>query len=142
MLEGSELVIKSRNTRQRTVILDILRQTRSHPTAEAIYREARKMLPNISLGTVYRNLNFLRDQGAVKEIRACNGSGSRFEAMIPPHAHFHCDRCDAVLDIPLPDTLYDFGWERSEFISSINTLELHVVGSCASCSPTPEYART
>lgn len=129
---------KSRNTRQRTVILDILRQTRSHPTAESIYREARRKLPNISLGTVYRNLNFLRDQGVVKEIRACTGTGSRFEAVISPHAHFHCDRCDSVVDIPLPDTLSEFGWKDSEFISSVSALELHVVGSCTACSaPAP-----
>jgi Fe2+ or Zn2+ uptake regulation protein len=128
---------KSRNTRQRTVILDILRQTRSHPSAEAIYREARKKLPNISLGTVYRNLGFLRDQGMVKEIRAAISAGSRFEAAIPPHAHFHCCHCDLVVDIPLPETLYDFGWERSEHISSINELELHVIGACANCAPSP-----
>ena len=71
---------KSRNTRQRAVILDILRKNESsHPTADLIYREARKILPNISLGTVYRNLNFLREQGQVHEIRTNTESSSRFE---------------------------------------------------------------
>ena len=128
---------KSRNTRQRTVILEILRQTRAHPSAEAIYREARKKLPNISLGTVYRNLGFLREQGVVKEIRAASAIGSRFEAAISPHAHFHCRQCDTVVDIPLPDTLSDFGWERSGVISSVSELELHVIGACARCSQSP-----
>ncbi len=126
---------KSRNTRQRTVILDILRQTRSHPSAETIYQEARKSLPSISLGTVYRNLGFLREQKMVKEIRANEEAGSRFEAALPPHAHFHCGLCSAIHDIPLPDALYDFGWERSEFVSSVTDLELHVIGACADCSP-------
>ena len=54
-------VKKSRSTKQRAAILEILRKSGFHPTAEAIYREARKVLPNISLGTVYRNLNFLRN---------------------------------------------------------------------------------
>jgi Fe2+ or Zn2+ uptake regulation protein len=128
-------VKKSRNTRQRAVILDILKMTRSHPSAEMIYHEARKALPNISLGTVYRNLGFLREQGAVKEIRCSDVTGSRFEATIPLHAHFHCGSCHAIHDIPLPDTLHDFGWERAEFISAIHALELHVIGSCAECAP-------
>ncbi len=126
---------KSRNTRQRAIILEILRQTRSHPSAELIYREARKALPNISLGTVYRNLGFLREQKMVKEIRANDDAGSRFEAAIPPHGHFHCGHCNAIHDIPLPDSFNDFGWERSEFVSSVSELELHVIGACAACAP-------
>ena len=126
---------KTRNTRQRTIILDILRQTRSHPSVEVIYLEARKTLPSISLGTIYRNLGLLRDQGLVKEIRFGDANGSRFEATVPPHAHFHCGHCHAIHDIELPDVLLDFGWEHSSFISSIDTLELHVIGACAACSP-------
>ena len=93
---------KTRNTRQRGIILDILRESHEHPTAEMVYREARRVLPNISLGTVYRNLNFLRDQGAVREIRPSEGGSSRFDGMGTPHAHFHCVHCSTLLDIPLP----------------------------------------
>jgi len=125
---------KSRNTRQRAVILDILRKSESsHPTADLIYREARKVLPNISLGTVYRNLNFLREQGQVHEIRTNTESSSRFECDCPPHAHFHCTRCQSVHDIPLPDSLKNLQWGDETPISTVNTMELHLLGSCSGC---------
>lgn len=124
---------KSRNTRQRAVILDILHGTRSHPTAEAIYREARRVIPNISLGTVYRNLHFLRSQGLVREIRSNDGLCSRFEGACEPHAHFHCRRCQAVHDIPLPEAVTNHAWEGIEAISRVQALELHVIGACRDC---------
>jgi len=124
---------KTRNTRQRGVILDILRGSHEHPTAEMIYREARHVLPNISLGTVYRNLNFLREQGAVQEIRPSEGGSSRFDAADTPHAHFHCVRCSALLDIPLPTALESLRFEEEEKISTVSLVDLHVVGSCSEC---------
>lgn len=128
---------KSRNTRQRAVILDILKRNESsHPTAETIYREARKVLPNISLGTVYRNLNFLRGQGLVHEIRSNNEASSRFEGERPPHAHFHCTVCQTVLDVPLPEGVRDLHWESATPISSVDSMELHILGSCNECVAT------
>jgi Fe2+ or Zn2+ uptake regulation protein len=126
---------KTRNTRQRGVILDILRGSHDHPTAETIYRSARRVLPNISLGTVYRNLNFLRDQGAVREIRPSEGGSSRFDAADTPHAHFHCLHCSALLDIPLPQPLESVRFEEEERISAVSLVDLHVVGSCSGCAP-------
>jgi Fe2+ or Zn2+ uptake regulation protein len=124
---------KTRNTRQRGVILDILKASCEHPTAETIYREARRVLPNISLGTVYRNLNFLRDQRAVREIRPSDGGSARFEGMDTPHAHFHCVHCSALLDIPLPPALESIRFEEEEKISAVSTFDLHVIGSCSGC---------
>ena len=125
---------KTRNTRQRAVILDILKESHEHPTAETIYREARRVLPNISLGTVYRNLNFLRDQRAVREIRPSEGGSSRFEGADPSHAHFHCVHCSALLDIPLPVALESLRFEEEERISAVSLIELHVIGSCVGCA--------
>jgi len=124
---------KTRNTRQRGVILDILKASCEHPTAETIYREARRVLPNISLGTVYRNLNFLRDQRAVREIRPSDGGSARFEGMDTPHAHFHCVHCSALLDIPLPPALESIRFEEEEKISAVSLFDLHVIGSCSGC---------
>jgi len=124
---------KTRNTRQRAVILDILKESHAHPTAETIYREARRVLPNISLGTVYRNLNFLRDQRAVLEIRPSEGGSSRFDAADTPHAHFHCVHCNALLDIPLPPALESFRFEEENTISAVSLVDLHVIGSCSGC---------
>jgi len=124
---------KTRNTRQRGVILGILRESHEHPTAETVYREARRVLPNISLGTVYRNLNFLRDQGIVREIRPNEGGSSRFDGADAPHAHFHCVHCNALLDIPMPAVLDGFRFEE-ERISAVSLVDLHLVGSCAECA--------
>ncbi len=124
---------KTRNTRQRGVILDILRNSHEHPTAEIIYREARRALPNISLGTVYRNLNFLRDQGIVREIRPSEGGSSRFDPADTPHAHFHCVHCSALLDIPIPPVLERLGFEEEKRISAVSMIDLHVIGSCSGC---------
>ena len=124
---------KTRNTRQRGVILDILRESDEHPTAEMIYREARRVLPHISLGTVYRNLNFLRDQGTVREIRPNEGGSSRFDGMDSPHAHFHCVHCNALLDIPLPPALEGLRFEEEAKISAVSLVDLHLIGSCAGC---------
>lgn len=125
---------KTRNTRQRGVILDILKESCDHPTAETIYREARRVLPNISLGTVYRNLNFLRDQGTVREIQPCEGGSSRFDGTDAPHAHFHCVHCSALLDIPLPPGFDRLRFEEEERISAVSLVDLHVIGSCSGCA--------
>jgi len=130
-------VKKSRNTKQRTVILEILRRGGFHPTAEAIYHEARKVLPNISLGTVYRNLNFLREQGMVQEIRTNSETSSLFEGKCSPHAHFHCTKCQAVFDIPLPQCLEELEWKGKSEISMVKSLDLHVMGACRGCGPAP-----
>ena len=126
---------KTRNTRQRGVILGILRESHEHPTADMVYREARRVLPNISLGTVYRNLNFLRDQGEVREIRPSEGGSSRFDGGDTPHAHFHCVHCSALLDIPLPPAVESLRFEE-ERISAVSVIDLHVLGSCSGCSGT------
>ena len=126
---------KSRNTRQRAVILDILRETHAHPTAEMIYKEARRVIPNISLGTVYRNLGFLRDQGLVREIRPSDGGSSRFEGVHTPHAHFHCLGCNGLMDIPLPSGLESTRWPDDAKISAVSSVDLHVIGSCSECAP-------
>jgi Fur family peroxide stress response transcriptional regulator len=115
---------KTRNTRQRGVILDILRESCSHPTADMIYREARRVLPNISLGTVYRNL---------REIRPGEGGSSRFDAADTTHAHFHCAHCSALLDIPLPAALENLQLEE-ERIATVSLVDLHVIGSCSGCA--------
>jgi len=123
---------KTRNTRQRGVILDILKESHEHPTAEMIYREARRVLPNISLGTVYRNLNFLRDQGALREIRSSEGGSSRFDGADIPHGHFHCVRCNTLLDIPLPEDVANLRFE-GDGIASVSLVDLHVIGRCSGC---------
>ena len=125
---------KSRNTRQRAVILEILRESCAHPTAEAIYLEARKSIPHISLGTVYRNLNVLRSQGLAREIRPAGEFSSRYDGNCLPHAHFYCTECKGMVDLPLPTSLQENVWDGEE-VGSVSAMDLQLAGACTRCSP-------
>lgn len=85
-------------SRQREVLLDVLKNTKCHPNADWIYEKVRKEIPNISLGTVYRNLALLHSAGMIQKIDVGGGS-DRFDADISPHAHFICTSCGDVIDI-------------------------------------------
>lgn len=89
---------QTRNTRQRTVILEKLRQVYSHPTADEICVMTREELPRVSLGTVYRNLELLARQGDILCIE--NGSSQkRFDANTAPHHHVRCTQCGRIADL-------------------------------------------
>ena len=90
-----------RTTKQREAILKILSDTISHPTADQIYDEVRKEIPNISKGTVYRNLQVLREGGFISELNL-NGTLSRFEVKQESHYHFRCQKCGRVFDLDEP----------------------------------------
>ena len=90
-----------RHSKQREAILRLLRGDSSHPTADQIYDEVRKKIPNISKGTVYRNLEVLQEMGLISELKL-NGTVSRFEVKQEMHYHFHCEKCDRVFDIDEP----------------------------------------
>jgi Fe2+ or Zn2+ uptake regulation protein len=90
-----------KKTKQRETILRVLRNTRSHPTADWIYEEVKKEIPKISKGTVYRNLQVLQENGTVSELNL-NGTVSRFEAKQESHYHFRCEQCGRVIDVDQP----------------------------------------
>ncbi|MGA3094421.1 MAG: transcriptional repressor [Dehalococcoidales bacterium] len=87
----------SRKTRQKETILRVLKKTTDHPDAQWIYEHVRRALPSISLGTVYRNLRALREEGAISELQT--GSGSRFDGLPGNHSHFHCQCCGTVVNL-------------------------------------------
>ena len=91
---------QKRMTRQKRVIYDILCSTDTHPTADWIYQEARKQIPDISLGTVYRNLQVLLSDGKILELNYGKGQ-SRFDGNPEPHYHFVCEKCGRVLDFSM-----------------------------------------
>ena len=90
-----------RSTGQRKAILKILMNTRSHPTADDLYDEVRKEIPNISKGTIYRNLKILQEMGKVRELNL-DSTKSRFELAIAAHYHLRCENCSRVLDLDVP----------------------------------------
>ena len=86
-----------RNTRQKELILDIINKSYSHPNAYNIYLECRKEIPNISLGTVYRNLNTLLETNSIQKIKSTDNI-DRYDKMIN-HSHFICNLCNKIIDI-------------------------------------------
>ena len=87
-------------SRQRESIKEYLMSTKEHPTADMVYLHVKQEFPNISLGTVYRNLNLLADIGEIIKISTLNG-GDRFDGTTTPHYHFFCTDCGAVLDLDM-----------------------------------------
>lgn len=94
---------QTRMTRQRMVILEELRKVRTHPTADELYTLVRTRMPRISLGTVYRNLDFLAETKEILKLEAA-GSIRRFDGDTRPHQHVRCTVCGKVGDVmpPLP----------------------------------------
>jgi len=124
-----------RLTPQRKIILEVLRGTRSHPTADEVYDMVRERLPNVSLGTIYRNLDFLHSQGIIRKLDKL-GSQMRFDACIDPHLHVCCIECGKVGDLPADAASVslrrDAGMDtQCAFRITGHWLELY--GICADC---------
>ena len=85
-------------SRQRQVIKDFLMTRKDHPTADVVYMNVRHEYPNISLGTVYRNLSLLADLGEIKRLRVGDGV-DHFDADTSDHYHFVCTECGSVIDL-------------------------------------------
>ena len=87
-----------RLTRQRRIILEVVRATDAHPTAALVYRRVRRRLPRVSLATVYRNLRTLAAEGVLTE--RADPSGVRFDGNTASHDHFTCVACGRIYDVP------------------------------------------
>ena len=85
-------------SRQKKLVYDIVAATMSHPTADWVYEQARKKLPRISLGTVYRNLKQLTAEGLLLEITTSRGA-ARYDANLTKHSHLRCARCNRLEDL-------------------------------------------
>jgi Fur family transcriptional regulator, peroxide stress response regulator len=121
-----------RETKQREAILRLLRKTRSHPTADQIYDEVRKDIPNISKGTVYRNMQVLEEDGAISVLNI-NGTQSRYEVKQESHYHFRCEKCGRVFDLdePVELELDERVAKKTGFIVSYHQTEFR--GLCSDC---------
>ena len=85
-------------SRQREAIKEFMMSRKDHPTADSVYMHIRDEYPNISLGTVYRNLQLLTELGELQKIRVGDGL-DHFDADTSLHYHFYCNSCGAVIDI-------------------------------------------
>lgn len=129
-----------RNTPQRSIILEELRRLDSHPTATELYEIVRKRLPRISLGTVYRNLEVLCQDGAINRLEWTGGE-TRFDGILADHLHVRCRECGAIQDLPLdileghsafdPQNLTPRSAEAEGFL--IEGFKLEYSGICPEC---------
>ena len=85
-------------SRQRESIKEFLMSRTDHPTADVVYENMKLIYPNISLGTVYRNLSLLADIGEIRKLSSFGGA-DRFDARTEKHCHFMCTECGAVMDM-------------------------------------------
>ncbi len=116
-------------TRQRAVILDVLRSDGHHMTAEEIFAFSKIKLPGISRATVYNNLNALVDEGFIRKISGVEAA-DRYDLTTAPHAHLFCKSCNGIYDIHLPDI--EALIEESEKIK-LTEYELKLTGVCKKC---------
>jgi Fur family ferric uptake transcriptional regulator/Fur family peroxide stress response transcriptional regulator len=121
-----------RLTKQKATILEILRSVESHPTAEWIYQEARKRIPGLSLGTVYRNLNQLKENKEILELNY-GSTQSRFDGKHDNHYHFCCSCCGRVFDVHMPviRSIETKAKAASDFLITGHRLEFY--GLCSEC---------
>ncbi len=129
---------QTRMTRQRMMILEALRSVHTHPTADDIYAMVRKRIPRISLGTVYRNLDFLAENGTILKLESA-GSIRRFDGFTHPHQHVRCTACGCITDVEIPmpvPEVHDIQVEGFQ----ITGIRLEFEGLCAGCSAAQQHS--
>ncbi len=121
-----------RQSKHRERILELLRSTNTHPTADWVYEKIKKEFTQLSLGTVYRNLSILIDMGLVKKIHY-GSTFDRFEAKTEPHYHLICESCGKISDFQMPvyDELNSKASQLTGF--TIHSHKLEFFGMCEDC---------
>ena len=122
-----------RYSKKREAILEAIRSTTCHPSADWVYQTLKPTHPDLSLGTVYRNLEFFRQHGNIISVGVVKGQ-ERFDATTDPHTHFVCSCCGNVID--LDGILPDLGLDRAvceKYGLSVERHELLFHGQCQDC---------
>lgn len=119
-------------SRQRESIKEFLRTRTDHPTADTVYENIRKQYPNISLGTVYRNLSLLSEIGEILKISTGTGP-DRFDGNTCPHYHFICRSCGSVLDLSMESIDHINTLASQNFSGKIEGHYTYFYGTCCQC---------
>ena len=116
------------NSKQRNLILSIINESNDHPTANEIYETSKKTIPNISLGTVYRNLNLLFEHGMIKTVKT-NDNMERYDKIFNKHNHFICNKCNKIYDI------FEENENNKQSINGHTILDIDITysGICKNC---------
>lgn len=124
----------SKHFRKRDAILSCLRQTTEHPSAEWIYLRLKPEYPDLSLGTVYRNLALFKEKGLILSLGTVNGV-ERFDGNTAPHVHYICTGCGRVLDLSgmhVPEELNRAAAQASG--GRVDSCQLTFTGTCSDCT--------
>jgi len=119
---------KERQTRQKQVILAYLGSVRTHPTAEQVYRAVKKKLPKISLATVYRNLELLKNKGQILELGT---DIKHFDGFTHQHDHFVCESCGKIYDVSSQSK-----YRNKQYINGVGKVrscKVYYFGLCQKC---------
>ena len=120
-------------SRKRQAIYELLLSTKEHPSAEWIYNNLKSDYPDLSLGTVYRNLKLLEKNGTVRSVAVVDGR-ERYDALMSPHSHFVCSKCGRVIDVFLDSLLPTLTEElHIDGAKEINSFTLLYYGICDQC---------
>lgn len=120
-------------SRQRESIKNCLMARNDHPTADTLYMTIREEFPNISLGTVYRNLNLLVELGEIKKL-TCGDGADHFDADTSPHYHFICRDCGQVFDLPM-ETMEEMNRLAQKYTDGkVESHTTYFYGTCKACS--------
>ena len=123
----------TKHFRKRDAILSWLQETDTHPSAEMVFAQLKPQIPDLSLGTVYRNLTLFKKQGLATSVATVNGV-ERFDGNTDPHVHFICTGCDAVMDLPhisTPEALRQAAADESG--GRVQECHLSFTGLCREC---------
>jgi Fur family peroxide stress response transcriptional regulator len=120
-------------TKQREVVLQVVRDSQAHLTANEVFGSAKELLPSISFATVYNSLRYLKEAGHIAEIQFGNGA-SRFDGMTHRHDHALCTKCGMLVDIDmdLPAELVKKAERKSKF--KTESIEFTLRGVCPDCA--------
>lgn len=123
-----------RRTEQRSAILEEIRKRKDHPTAYDMYNAVKIRVPNISLGTVYRNLEVLSKKGVIRKLDL-GSEQKRFDPNVRDHPHFRCVECGRVEDIPV-EGVPEFNGELKSWLKQrvVDAVNIEFVGLCQECS--------
>ena len=120
-----------RRSKKRDAILQCIKESTIHPSAEWIYTQLKDEYPDLSLGTVYRNLALFRESGEIVRVATVNGV-DRMDGVTAPHSHFICDECGAVLDIEVSADVIRSNLEK-KYGCDIRRTEMIFRGCCSRC---------
>ena len=127
------MAMRENYSRKREAVYEVVASTDIHPSVDWVYEQIRKIYPDVSLATVYRNLKRFCEQGRVRSVGVVNGQ-ERFEADMSDHSHFICKECGAILDVP--EAFHMSGGLKSlseQYGLEFHRSEVRFTGVCNEC---------